>query len=83
VDFRWKPVEVIALASLTARQVTGLIYDQIRLTATDAGDFVQQIEVGGGRPCGYDSTKWTAFYLPGPPGRFPQQPGNVSEPGKP
>jgi hypothetical protein len=56
------------------RQVTDVIYDQIRITATDAGDFVQQIEIRNGQALPDGWTKWTVFYLPGPPGCFPQKP---------
>jgi hypothetical protein len=68
---------VVASASLTTPQATDVIYDQVRIVATDTGDFVQRIEVGAGQPLDHGWTKWIAFYLPGPPGLFPQKPDRL------
>jgi hypothetical protein len=68
----WKPIEVIVPARLTASQVLNHIQAQIRISATEAGEFVQQIQLGVGQPHGDGWWKWTASYLPGPPAAFPE-----------
>ncbi len=68
----WKPIEVIVPARLTAGQVLDYIQAQMRINATEAGDFVQQIQLGVGQPHSEGWLKWTASYLPGPPAAFPE-----------
>jgi hypothetical protein len=68
----WKPIEVIVPARLTPSQVLDYIQAQIRIEATEAGDFVQQIQVGVGQAHSEGWWKWTACYLPGPPASFPE-----------
>jgi hypothetical protein len=71
VQHRWKAVEVIVPATLTPKEVSEYIHAQIRINATEAGEFVQQVRVGVGQPHSNGWRKWTASYLPGPPGPFP------------
>lgn len=68
---QWKPVEVITADTITAQQALAQIHAQIRLNANEAGEFVQQIQIGVGQPHSVGSTKWTAYYLPGPPALYP------------
>jgi hypothetical protein len=67
----WKPVEVIIPETLSAREVLDYIYTLIRINATAAGDFVQQIRVGGRQPHSDGWCKWSVLYLPGPAAPFP------------
>ena len=67
----WKPVEVIIPETLSAREVLDYIHAQIRINASPAGDFVQQISVGVGQRHFEGWRKWSASYLPGPPAPFP------------
>ena len=69
---QWKPVEIIVPEGLSPRQVLDSIHAQIRINATEAGEFVQRIRVGAGEPYSEGFSKWTASYLPGPPAAFPQ-----------
>jgi len=67
----WKSVEVILPARLSVREAHSRIAAQIRINAGDAGDFVQQFRIAPQEPHSPGWTKWTASYLPGPPGPFP------------
>jgi hypothetical protein len=67
----WKPVEVILPERLSVREASRRIEEQIRINACDAGDFVQQFRIAPREPHSRGWTKWTASYLPGPPGSFP------------
>jgi hypothetical protein len=67
----WKSVETILPASLSTRAALDHIEAQIRINAGDAGEFVQQLRIEAHEPHSRGWTKWTASYLPGPPGPFP------------
>jgi hypothetical protein len=67
----WKSVEIILPASLSVPEAHSRIAAQIRINAGDAGDFVQQFRVAPHEPHSPGWTRWTASYLPGPPGPFP------------
>ena len=67
----WKSVEVILPERLSVREAHSRIAAQIRINACDAGDFVQQFRIAPQEPHSPGWTKWTASYLPGPPGPFP------------
>jgi hypothetical protein len=67
----WKSVDIILPARLSAREARDHIEAQIRINACDAGEFVQQFRIEAHEPRSQGWTKWTASYLPGPPGRFP------------
>jgi hypothetical protein len=67
----WKPVEVMVPVGLSPRQVLDRIHAQIRINATEAGDFVQRIQTGSSQRCSDEFIRCTAFYLPGPPAPFP------------
>jgi hypothetical protein len=67
----WKTVELILPDSLDAAEVLRHAHALIRITATEAGEFVQEIRVGVGVPHHDGWRKWTASYLTGPPGAFP------------
>lgn len=71
MQHRWKALEVIVPATLTPKEVSDYIHAQIRINATEAGEFVQQIRLGVGQAESNGWRKWTASYLPGPPGPFP------------
>jgi hypothetical protein len=65
-------VEVFLPCSLTAREVRNHAYSTIRVIATEAGEFVTRSESAGVRqPDGW--CKWSAQYLPAPPGVFREQ----------
>lgn len=67
----WKSVELTLPDTLSPADVLAHAHAQIRIVASEAGEFVQQIRisVGVAHPDGYK--KWTASYLTGPPGPFP------------
>jgi hypothetical protein len=67
----WKSVEVILPERLSVHEAHKRIAAQIRINAGDAGDFVQQFRILPHEPHSPGWTKWTASYLPGPPGPFP------------
>jgi hypothetical protein len=67
----WKSVDVILPARLSVREAHSRIEAQIRINATDAGEFVQQFRIAPRGPHSPGWAKWTASYLPGPPGPFP------------
>jgi hypothetical protein len=69
---QWKPIEVFAPAPLSPQQVVDHIHAQIRINATEAGDFVERIRIDTSQPHSNGYTSWTAFYLPGPPAPFPR-----------
>jgi hypothetical protein len=67
----WKSVEVILPERLSVREAHSRIAAHIRINACDAGEFVQQLRIAPQGPHSEGWTKWTASYLPGPPGPFP------------
>ncbi|MBE1551734.1 hypothetical protein GGC64_005821 [Mycobacterium sp. OAS707] len=67
----WKPVDLILPETLSPRQVLDQIHAQIRINATESGDFVHQIQVGVGQAHSHGWTRWCASYLAGPPAPFP------------
>jgi hypothetical protein len=67
----WKSVEVILPARLSVREAHSRIEAQIRINASDAGEFVKQFRIAPREPHSRGWTKWTASYLPGAPGPFP------------
>jgi hypothetical protein len=62
---------MILPASHSPREVLDHIHAQIRIIASDAGEFVKQVQIGIGHPHSDGWRKWSASYLPGPPGPFP------------
>lgn len=71
MQYFWKPIEIILPAKLSDQQVRDQIAAQLRVDATAAGEFVQQIQIVVGQHYSDGWLKWTASYLTGPPGRFP------------
>lgn len=67
----WKHTDIILPARLSASEARSRIEAQIRINACDAGEFVRQIRVVNNEPYPSGWCKWTAAYLPGPPGPFP------------
>jgi hypothetical protein len=67
----WKPVEVILPEQLSAREVQARLESQIRVNASEAGEFVKAIRLGLGCHHCVGYRKWSASYLPGPPAAFP------------
>jgi hypothetical protein len=70
----WKPIEMLLPMALSPREVLHRLYEQVRLNATEAGDFVHEIRVDVGHPPSDGWQRWTAAYLPGPPAPFPAVP---------
>jgi hypothetical protein len=66
----WKPVDLILPEPLSPRQVLDQIRTQIRINATESGDYVYQIQVGVGQAHSHGWTRWCASYLTGPPAPF-------------
>jgi hypothetical protein len=65
-------VDVIVSRALPLREVLDRICAQIRVDAAESGDFVEQIRVAIPQ-CRVDGRRtWSAFYLTGPPGLFPE-----------
>jgi hypothetical protein len=67
----WKSVEVVLPERLSVHEAHNRIAAQIRINACDAGEFVQQLRIAPHVPHSPGWTRWTAAYLPGPPGPFP------------
>jgi len=67
----WKALEVFIPDNLSASEVLNHVKAQIRIIANEAGEFVAEVRVGVGTPHSERYQKWTASYLPGPPGRSP------------
>jgi len=67
----WKIIQMFLPDDLASRDVVAHIAAQIRITATDTGDFVQQIRVGIAEHHSEGWSKWPVSYLTGPPGPFP------------
>lgn len=57
--------------NLSAADVLAQARDQIKIIASEAGEFVQQIRIGACIAHGGGYRKWTASYLTGPPGVYP------------
>ncbi|EHB59020.1 hypothetical protein MycrhDRAFT_1456 [Mycolicibacterium rhodesiae JS60] len=66
----WKSVEIFLPSDMSKDAVRDTLLDEIICTATDAGDFVHRLRIGGSVPHADGWRKWTASYLPGPPGVF-------------
>jgi hypothetical protein len=67
----WKSVEIIASDTLTVKQSLALIHSQLRVIATEGGEFVRRIRIDRSEPLSGGCVKWIAHYLPGPPAAFP------------
>ena len=67
----WKALEVFIPNNVNASEVLNHIRAQIRIIAAEAGEFVTEVRVGVGTPHSERYRRWTASYLPGPPGQFP------------
>ena len=65
------PVEVFVPADLTEPETRRYLHAQIQEIANEGGDFVAEVRLGtkGSEVDGW--CKWSAEYLPGPPGTFP------------
>lgn len=67
----WKPVEMILPEQLPPREVQARMESQIRINASEAGEFVKAIRLGRGHHHSAGHRKWSASYLPGPAAAFP------------
>ncbi len=67
----WRYVQAILPASLTTQQVIDRVTSRIRLNASEAGEFVLRIHIDAGEAHPDGWRRWSAAYLPGPPGAFP------------
>ena len=63
----WKTVEVFLRS---AHEVRDHAYSTIRVSASEAGEFVDQIRIGAGIRGADGWGTWSAQYLPAPPGVF-------------
>lgn len=65
---------MVVPANLSPRETVSRVYEQVRLNATEAGDFVHEIRMkANGDSCdGWQ--KWQVAYRPGPPALFPPMP---------
>jgi hypothetical protein len=80
VSEAWRAIEVFVPSHLSAVEVGNYINAEVRITASEAGEFVHQVRIGAGVDhCG-DWRKWSASYLPGPPRAFPQMSPQSSTP---
>ncbi|MGA5462120.1 hypothetical protein [Mycobacterium sp. NPDC050041] len=70
----WKPFDMVLPAQLSPREAARRLYEQVRLNATEAGDFVDEIrmEATGEERDGWQ--RWQVAYRPGPPSSFPALP---------
>ncbi len=66
----WKSVEIFLPSDMSKEDVRDTLLDEVICTATDAGDFVHRLRVSGSVAHTDGWRKWTASYLPGPPGVF-------------
>ena len=69
----WKTVELFLPCTLGAHEVRDHAYSTIRVIASEAGEFVDQIRIGAGIRQADGWCKWSAQYLPAPPGVFREQ----------
>ncbi len=67
----WKAVHITLPATLTAHEISDHVIAQIRIIATEAGEFVNGVRVGLPISRSDGWCIWTASYLPGPPTAFP------------
>ncbi len=67
----WKSVDLMLPDTLSPADVLDQAQAQIRIVASEAGEFVKQIRIGVGVAHTSGYKKWTASYLTGPPGVFP------------
>ena len=74
-DDDWKTVEVFLPCTLSAHEVRARdhAYSTIRVIASEAGEFVDQVRIGAGIRQADGWCKWSARYLPAPPGVFREQ----------
>jgi hypothetical protein len=64
----WKFVEMFLPSDMPKDEVRSALRDGIIRTATDGGEFVRRYRIGGSVDHTDGWRKWTACYLPGPPG---------------
>ncbi len=67
----WKHVHAILPETLSSEQVVARLSAQIRINASEAGEFVEKIRIDAGKPHSDGFRRWSASYLLGPPGSFP------------
>ncbi|MCU1700414.1 MAG: hypothetical protein JWR34_6477 [Mycobacterium sp.] len=66
----WKTIDLFVPSVLTHREAVEYLYTHIRAIAHDGGDFIHDVRLGAGRRHSQEWDRWTASYLPGPPGSF-------------
>ena len=64
----WKTVHLFVPSDRTPSEVLIYLQEQINVIAHEAGEFVRQIRIGDGVDQVNGWHKWSASYLPGPPG---------------
>jgi hypothetical protein len=64
----WKTVNIFLPSDMPTEEVRTALREAIICTATDSGEFVRRYRIGDGVDHLADWRKWTASYLPGPPG---------------
>ena len=66
----WKSFEFFLPTNLSRRYVRIALRERIVQTAHEGGEFVRRFRVGASEAHDDGWRKWTASYLPGPPGVF-------------
>jgi hypothetical protein len=66
----WRRVDLFAPSDLDANDLGKFVDSAIRVSASDAGEFVAQIRIGTGINNFDGWHRWCVYYLPGPPGIF-------------
>jgi hypothetical protein len=76
-----KTAEVFLPCTLGAHKARDHAYSTIRVSASEAGEFVDQIRIGAGIREADGWCKWSAHYLPAPPG-VPRTSGRIDRVGR-
>ena len=66
----WKEVQLFVPSRLSGSEVRGYVHSTIRVIAGEAGDFVSGVRIGTGSYHAAGWGRWSAYYLPCPPGIF-------------
>lgn len=66
----WRSIEIFLPAGLSMDDVKKRVRGDILCTANECGEFVRRIRLGTSTEHADGWRKWSASYLPGPPGLF-------------
>ncbi len=67
-ELGWRQVDLFASSGLNSQQLDKFVNSTIRLCASEAGDFVRQINISAGVDNDDGWHRWCVHYLSGPPG---------------